>query len=321
MLDEDRKTRVQRELFLRVLVLSKPPPSVARAMAEAIKDVRFAAGDDIYRQGDESAAQWWIVSGSVDLISADGEEPWHFGPGSVIGVLDVLLARPRARTAVALTDVEAMELAAEDWLEILEDNPDYLAQLRREVPRDLHDKMILQLSPDGGFPEPTPDDGRAAWLEMTAVDRLVALREIPVFRYASVQSIVECSRRAEVRRLEAGEVLFEEGEGRGKLSVVAAGIVAVERTKSPPIRGRFGRDQIVGGVTAFSERLDAYRAVAEVPSIVMTFRLSDLDDLCEDHFDLARSISRGSAIERERAQNAVARRRRLAAEAAADAAE
>ncbi len=298
-MDVDRKTRVQRELFLRVLVLSKPSPAVARTMASAINDVRFAPGEAIYRRGEDPEAQWWITSGDVDLVAEDGEDPWHFGPGSVIGILDVILSRPRARSAIARTEVEAMELRAEDWLEMLEDNPEYMAQLRRDVPADMYDKFHLALAPDGGWPEPPPDDGRAQWLEMTSVERLVALRESPYFQTASVQAVVELSRLAEVRLLAPGETLFDVGEVGERCDLVAAGIVTLSGTREPALRGRFGRGQLVGGAAAFTDRLRTYRAVAEVESIVLRIRHGDLDDACEDHFDLARSISRGSAMDRD----------------------
>jgi CRP-like cAMP-binding protein len=298
-MDVDRKTRVQRELFLRVLVLSKPSPGVARAMASAITDVHFAPGEMIFRRGEDAEAQWWITSGEVDMVTESGEDPWHFGPGSVIGIVDVILSRPRARSAIARTDVEAMELRAEDWLEVLEDNPEYMAQLRRDVPGDMYDKWHVPLAPDGGWPEPTPDDGRAQWLEMTSVERLVALRESHYFKTASVQAVVELSRLAEVRLLAPGETLFDVGQVGERIDLVAAGIIAAEGTTSPFLRGRFGRGQVVGGGAAFSDRLSTFRAVAEVESIVLRIRHGDLDDACEDHFDLARSISRGTALDRE----------------------
>jgi CRP-like cAMP-binding protein len=307
-MDADRKTRVQRELFLRVLVLSKPAPAVARALAEAITDVRFAEGEVIYRKGDDPIAQWWITSGKVDLLSDEGEEPWHMETGAVIGILDVLLDRPRARTAIARTDVEAMRLSAEDWLEMLEDNPDYLAQLRREVPQEMHDKHLVTLAPDGGFPEPAADDGRAAWMEMTAVDRLVTLRETPAFSRASVQALVEVARFAEVRRLAPGERLFDFGDFDRKVYVVAAGIVHLEGNRTPLISARFGRYQVLGGGSAFCDALAGYRATAEVESIVLVLSHADLDDACEDHFDLARSIARETAVEREQIMNQKGRR-------------
>ena len=59
-MEVDRKTRLQRELFLRVLVLSKPSPGIARAMSEAIQDVEVAAGSTLYKTGDDPDAQYWI---------------------------------------------------------------------------------------------------------------------------------------------------------------------------------------------------------------------------------------------------------------------
>lgn len=317
-MDVDRKTRVQRELFLRVLVLSKPSPGVARSLASAINDVRFSPGEMIFRRGEDAEAQWWITSGDVDMVTENGEDPWRFGPGSVIGIVDVMMSRPRLRSAIARTEVEAMELRAEDWLEVLEDNPEFMAELRRDVPGDMYDNWHCKLAPDGGWPDPTPDDGRAQWLEMTSVERLVALRESHYFKTASVQAVVELSRLAEVRLLAPGETLFDVGQVGERVDLVAAGIVALEGTREPLLRGRFGRGQVVAGGVAFSDRLATFRAVAEVESIVLRMRHGDLDDACEDHFDLARSISRGTALDREGLMILRGKRQKEAAAAAAE---
>jgi CRP-like cAMP-binding protein len=274
-------------------------------MATAITDVQFEAGETIYRRGEIADAQWWITSGEVDLVSHEGEPPWTFRAGGVIGVLDVLLGRTRARTAIARTDVEAMELASEDWFEVMEDHPEYLAQVRREVTRDMHDNIHAALVPDGGFPPPEPDDGRAAWLEPTAVERLVALRSVMYFERANVQALVELGRHARVRHVAAGDVLFDRGESGDRLFVVAAGLV---RAESELLVGRFGRGRIVGDAVAFSPAMARFRAEAEAPSILLELRTGDLDDVCEDHFELSRSIWRGSAMDRDRLMTLKARR-------------
>lgn len=312
-MEVDRKTRLQRELFLRVLVLSKPSPGIARAIAEAIQDVAYEAGSKIFERGDDPDSQYWITSGEVDLVSSDGDDPWHFGQGAVIGILDVLLERPRARTAVAITDVQLMRLPAEDWLEILEDNPEYLAQLRRDVPTEMHEKFHVAMTPDGGFASPAEDDGSAAWLEMSAIEKLVALRQVVYFERASVQALVELSRLAEVRYLAPGDVLYEHGKFGEKVFVVCAGIIRATRARTPPVEARFGRGDLMFGTVSMTTCPDQYDAVAETEAIVMVFAQSDVDDACEDHFDLARSIMRGSAIDRDRLMALRSRRQKEAA--------
>ncbi|NUO48662.1 MAG: hypothetical protein HOV80_07385, partial [Polyangiaceae bacterium] len=50
----DRATRVKRELFLRVLLPTKPPPAVARQLVTLMVDRRYEAGDVIYEQGGQA---------------------------------------------------------------------------------------------------------------------------------------------------------------------------------------------------------------------------------------------------------------------------
>jgi CRP/FNR family cyclic AMP-dependent transcriptional regulator len=311
-MEVDRKTRLQRELFLRVLVLSKPSPGIARAIAEAIQDVAYDAGATIFERGDDPDSQYWITSGEVDLVSGEGDDPWHFGEGAVIGILDVLLERPRARSAIAMTNVQAMRLPAEDWLEILEDNPEYLAQLRRDVPTEMHEKFHVGMAPDGGFLPPPEDDGSAAWLDMSAIEKLVALREVVYFERASVQALVELSRLAQVRFLAAGEVLFEPGGFGANVYVVCAGVIRATRDRAPVVEARFGRGQLMFGTVSMTDCIEQYGAVAESEAIVLVLKQSDVDDACEDHFDLARSIMRGSAIDRDRLMQLRSRRQKVA---------
>jgi len=314
-MEVDRKTRLQRELFLRVLVLSKPSPGIARAMSEAIQDVEVAAGSTLYKTGDDPDAQYWITSGKVDLVSDDdNDEPFHFGEGAVVGILDVILERQRARTAIAVTDVQAMKLPAEEWLEILEDHPDYLTQLRRDVPSDLFANFQVTLGGDAGFPAAVPDDGSAAWLEMSAIDKLVALREVSCLERASVQALVELSRIAQVQYLSRGETLFEVGAFGDKVFVVCAGVVEIARQSETTIRARFGRGQMLFDTVAMTAWPAQFQAIAETDAIVMVFTQSDIDDACEDHFDLARSIMRASALERDRLMALRGRRQKAAAQ-------
>jgi CRP-like cAMP-binding protein len=309
---EDRAERIRRELFLRVLTPTKPPPSVARAIASAMREVRYGAGDLIYRKGDPASVVYFVAEGLVECV-IEGEAAREFDAGSVVGILDLNLQRPRARTAYAKTDVVTLELVAEDWLDILEDNLPFQAESRKIVTGTLHDIMV-DLAPDGGFPPvelPDEEEVRPV-LEGTMVERLVVLRECHHFSLASVQALVELARRGELVKASRGDLIWSPGAAGRRTLLVLAGIVDVERRMAPEIRASFGRGDLVLGAASFSGALNEYAVTAHTDALLMALAWSDVDDVTEDHFDVVRSTFYGSSVERERSTAAREARRRAA---------
>ncbi len=307
MSTDDRAARLRRELFFRALSLAKPSVAVARALSNAIVDVTFEQGDVLFRRGDPPEGAYFIVDGEVALEAPD-EETWRFHRGAVVGILDVNLERPRARTAMAESRVHAMFLRAEDWLEMLEDNFEYSTNARRTVAVDLH-RLVVELAPSGGFEEVPPYDELDVVPELNAVARLVVLKNVAAFAQGSVQAVASLAAIARAVELGPGQTLFEAGGSDEALWVVASGIVELERREVPVVRASFGASTLVGGTASFGGVLQEYRAVAKTPCSVLTFTLTDLDDVAEDHFDLTRSITKALALERERVMRARSRAR------------
>jgi CRP-like cAMP-binding protein len=318
MADDDRATRVRRELFLRALFPNKPPPAVARQMVQIMRELELNAGDVIYQKGEEANRAYFVCRGEVEL-AVDGEEPWRFDAGSVVGVLDLNLQRPRSRTARALSDVLLLEVPSDEWLEIFEDNLEFATTVRRGQGAGLH-ALLQDLSPDGGFaPRPplTPEEAiEAEVLEGTMVERLVALRACRHFETASVQSLVELARRAQVVRVRRGEAVVRPGGGGAWLYVVIAGLVDIERRLAPAVAATFGPGDLLLGAAAHGGALGDYAVTARSDALVMSMRSADIDDVSEDHFDLVRSLLRGGALDREHLLGVKLRRARALAEAA-----
>lgn len=309
MASDDRAERIRRELFLRVLTPARPPTAVARAMAAAMRETHFAAGSEIYRQGDASTKIYFVSEGVMECV-AEGETPREFDAGSVVGILDINLLRPRARTAFAKTDLVALVLDVEDWLEILEDNLSFMAESRRIVSGTLHD-MMLELAPDGAFPGvalPDEEETRPV-LEGTMVERLVVLRESHHFEHASVQALVEVASRGELVRLARGETLWTPGGAGRRVALVLSGLLEAERRLSPLVQASFGRADLVLGAASFAGSLNEYVVTARTDALVLVLSWADIDDVVEDHFDLVRAMFYGSSVERERCVAALEARR------------
>lgn len=310
MPDDDRASRVQRELFLRALTAARPSPAVARAIANATREARFDVGDVLYREGESPETVFFIVEGKVELVT-DGEEPWTFEDGDVVGVLDANMSRPHARTAVARSPVSALVIDAEDWLEVLADNLSFSAEARQNINRTLFD-MVLSLSPDGAFPappEPDPDEVPAV-IEGKIIERVVALRQCLHFERASVQALVELARRADLIRAPRGATVIAPGAARKKLFVVMSGTVEIEHRSDPPLKATFGPSALVLGSSAFAGALNEFAVTALTDSVLVSLHWTDIDDVAEDHFDLSRALFRGAALDREQCMAERARRAR-----------
>jgi CRP-like cAMP-binding protein len=302
MSDEiDRATRVKRELFLRSLFPGKPPAAVARQLVKLMRERTVHAGELLYDRGAESTEAYFLVEGSVELHGAD-EEPWHFEKGSVLGMLDCSLQRPRERRAVALSDVEVLVVRGEDWMDVFEENLAY-ARIVREVLGKMHHDLVLELAPAGGFPprELTPEEAlEVGVLEGGMVDRLVALRGSLHFETASVQSLCELAARGETLRVTRGGRILAPGGAGQRLYLVIAGLVDAERAVAPIVRAAFGPGELVLGSVSLAGLLTEYSMTARTDAVLLSLAASDLDDVIEDHFDLARSMFRGISLDRVR---------------------
>jgi CRP-like cAMP-binding protein len=296
---DGRSARVEREIFLRSLGMGGAGASgPSRQMAQTIRDTFFQAGSVIYEIGDAAEHFYFVVRGEVSQTAPDAA-PWSLSDRSVVGLLDVIIERPRARRAHAVTDVHALMLRADDWFEVLEDNFDFCRRSVVMGAANLH-QFTMTFEPSGGFAPAPPDDG-ALWAgrEMNLIERITALRDVPAFGGAGIQPLTTLAGVAKVIRLDTGDELFDRNAAAGALFVVASGTIFAER-EGPAIRARFGAGSLVCGYGALGNPEADYTARAESPTIALRIDHEDLFDVMEEHFDLSRSLLRGIAAERER---------------------
>jgi len=106
---------------------------------------RLAPGSIVFHEGDRAAAVYGVVSGRVRievntptggrLVLAVKE------PGDVLGELGALDSRPRSATAVAIDDVELVQVGVDEFLESLADEPRHAVTLLQRISRDLRDSV------------------------------------------------------------------------------------------------------------------------------------------------------------------------------------
>jgi CRP-like cAMP-binding protein len=286
----DRRHAVERELFLRATI-GRVLPST-RQLVDALREVTFEKGTIIYAAGTLADEIFFIMHGRVGLSKPGGLEH-EFGPGSVVGILDVEQGRARARTAVALSDVEALVLRAEDRLELLEDSFEHTRAVIR-----LSAARIDGLARDQNV-EPVSRESSRMHRPLLLIEKVFTLRDTAAFRKASIQSLVRLAPAADELRIAAGEMLFEVGAARGLLYVVVSGQVDVQGGNTP-VHARFGEASLLGAGAAFGDALSWARAWAVTETVLLRFREEDFYDVMEDHFELARSVLGYLSAENER---------------------
>jgi len=308
----ERTELVERQLFVRALFANFLPAEIADvsattaaagAIAEAVRESFHPAGTTLFREGEAARAAYFIARGEVKLV-AEGETAWTFGAGDVVGIMDIMKDEPRERTAIATTDVRLLGVPGEDWLDVLEDNFEFLRGSIVSMSQRLG-TTALQLSPTGGFPPSgelaPPDELR----ELTLLERLIALKQVTAFRGAPVDPLTNLARLVEERRLEPGEALFRIGEPAKNLFVVVNGRVDLIR-EEPVIRASFGPRLLVGGFSALGVSDRIFSAKAATRAQVLKIRIEDYFDLMEDHFEVGRTVLAEIARERTRLMKHIA---------------
>ncbi len=121
------------------------------AIAQRGADVRFAPGDALLHHGEVSRHCYAIRSGEV-LVTATSIQGstvvlGRRGTGAVIGELGALDGAPRSATVRANTDVVAVILSAEQFMQLLRDEPDLaiaeILRLSRQF-RELSERYAIR---------------------------------------------------------------------------------------------------------------------------------------------------------------------------------
>jgi len=97
------------------------------SLAGAIDERRLAAGDTLFKAGEPGEALYVVRSGEIELFIKDtaGQRIALAiaGAGEMFGELALLDSGPRTATAIALSDVELLELDRDDLLLLFQRSP------------------------------------------------------------------------------------------------------------------------------------------------------------------------------------------------------
>jgi CRP/FNR family transcriptional regulator, cyclic AMP receptor protein len=101
-----------------------------------MQSVTFKAGDVIIREGDEGDAAYFIVSGEV-LIGSGARRVGALGAGEVFGEMCLIEPGRRSATVRAVTDTECRTASADEFTELIKDQPDRALAFMKTLVRRL----------------------------------------------------------------------------------------------------------------------------------------------------------------------------------------
>ncbi len=98
-----------------------------------VRQRRLVAGERLYSPGEEAGELYCLVEGAVTTGDGDGAETRQVGPGQTFGVVEILSGRLRTRPAAADEDSLVLEIAAEDFFDLLSHNIEIVKALFRRI--------------------------------------------------------------------------------------------------------------------------------------------------------------------------------------------
>jgi CRP-like cAMP-binding protein len=277
-------------------------PGRLERLASAVIEENVKPGHVLFREGDEASNVHFMSAGRMRL-TREGRPDWVYEGRWVVGTTDVLLGRPRARTAVMETEARLFRLPAAHWFEAVEGRPTVLLTVLVGFARGIAG-LYVRLAPDGGFP--APEVGRGLETDSLAA-RARILAQTPLLMGVPMQALIELANIAELRTLQPNEEVFASGQRSGRVFVVTRGRIEARRA-DPDVCGEFGPGSIVGSAVCLGDPERAWGARALDSAEVLSFSVEDLFDAVEEHQLGVRAMMGTFAGERDRACEVLADR-------------
>lgn len=110
------------ELLARIPLFSTVSQKDLAQVAALTVPAEFARGAVLTRQGQAGGLAFVIASGRAEVVRG-GNRLATLGPGDVVGELSLIDGQPRSATVRALSDIEVLEISAEDLNRLIKKAP------------------------------------------------------------------------------------------------------------------------------------------------------------------------------------------------------
>lgn len=305
--DRERMQRISRELLFSSFMggtIGGDESWIIERIATSLEEYLASAGEILFREGDPSDYVYFMAEGRARM-SRVGHADWIYEGRWVIGTIDVLVGRPRARTATIEADTRLFRYRGDLWSDLMEDSFEITANALSGSARGTA-ALYTRIAPEPAFPEPSHDP--LPYDSSTLVGRALLLSDLPLLRGASVQALTDMAEVTISETLAEGQTLFPPRLGAKRVYVVVRGLVEVYR-EEPRMTGQFGPGTIVGSALCLGND-GAWGARALRPSEVLSFSTEEWFNQIEEHPGMARVAMAALALEREALMERIASKQR-----------
>lgn len=284
------RTQLERVLQLRSFPgLAILAPSQLAVIAEHTEPRVFAAGEEIYPEGEPVNELHYIIDGKVEMRRAGVTISVYEGR-SVIGGLASLASVSDGQQAIAIEETHSLSITREDQTDVFEDNFEMLLAVLRAVAQALLDarrdagaQAGINTSESNIPPPPAP---------MTLVDKIHALRRGMTFARSRLEALAELAREGKEVRVPAGTPLWQIGNASDHMLLVVSGRIAGNAAGQEFV---FGPGDFAGGIDSLAGTGRWFDAVAQTDCVAIGIYAEVLLDVLEDNVDLALALMQAMA--------------------------
>lgn len=303
--DRERMQRIGRELLFSSFMgstIGGDEAWIIERIATSLEEYVASAGEVLFREGDASDYIYFMAEGRARM-SRIGHSDWIYEGRWLIGTIDVLVGRARARTATIELDSRLFRYRGDLWTDLMEDSFEITANALAGSAAGTA-ALYTRIAPEPAFPE--PEDAPIVYDTSTLVGRALLLSELPLLRGAGVQALTDLAEATMSQPVVEGESLFLPRSNPKRVYVVVRGCVEVYRDE-PRATGRFGPGTIVGSALCLGND-GSWGARAAQASEVLSFSAEEWFNQMEEHPAMARVAMAALAMEREDLMERIANR-------------
>jgi CRP-like cAMP-binding protein len=141
----DDASQAARTVFPKTPLFSALDEPHLRKLIESVKRVELAAGEILFRQGDDADALYVVADGEVCVLVSKDEGPSlevaRLGDGAFFGEISIVTSQPRNATIQATTETQLLAIDRHTVSDLVEDSPQVLTILLRF----LRDRLLSTL--------------------------------------------------------------------------------------------------------------------------------------------------------------------------------
>ncbi len=135
--ENSKLTVVEKAVFLQgVDIFSQTKTEDLARIAAITEEVKFQAGEKIFRENEKGDALFFVVSGEVSLQKG-GQEIRRVYPNGSFGDLALLDNNPREFTAIAIQDTHVLKIDSDEFYELIEDHVEITRAVFRSLTRQI----------------------------------------------------------------------------------------------------------------------------------------------------------------------------------------